>query len=191
MNIALYFGTFNPIHVGHMAIANYILEFASIDRLWFVITPQSPFKQKQSILNNYHRMELVTRAIDNDPRMKASSIEFKLPQPAYTIDTLTYLQESYPQHHFSILMGADNLASFRKWKNYEQILANYGIIVYPRPGFPKEEMPQFPNLHFTDAPLIEISSTFIRQSIREGRDIRHFLPKEAWNYIDEMGFYRK
>ena len=135
MKIGLYFGTFNPIHIGHLAIANYMLEFAGIDQLWFVVSPQSPFKQKQNMLDDYQRLELVNRAIGDDLRMRVSSIEFKLPKPSYTIDTLTYLQEEFPAHRFSILMGSDNLENFHKWKNYEQIIENYPVIIYPRPGF--------------------------------------------------------
>lgn len=192
MNIGLYFGSFNPIHIGHLAIANYALAYGAIDQLWLVVSPQSPFKQKQSMLDDYQRLELVNRAIEGDDRMKASSIEFRLPKPSYTIDTLTYLQEEFPMHQFSILMGADNLQSFHKWKNYEQILANYSLLVYPRPGI------DISNLHFNtdsvqliDAPLMEISASFIRKAIREAKDIRHFLPPSVWQYIEEMNFYRK
>ncbi|MDX9883446.1 MAG: nicotinate (nicotinamide) nucleotide adenylyltransferase [Prolixibacteraceae bacterium] len=191
MKIGLYFGTFNPIHIGHLAIANYMLEFADIDQLWFVISPQSPFKQKQSMLDDYQRLELVTRAIGDDPRMRASSIEFKLPKPSYTIDTLTYLQEEFPSHRFSILMGSDNLENFHKWKNYEQIIENYPVIIYPRPGFDPRTVTVYKNIQITDAPIMEISSTFIREAIKAGKDVRHFVPAKAWQYIEEMNFYRK
>lgn len=192
MNVALYFGSFNPIHIGHLAIANYALAFAPIDQLWFVVSPQSPFKQKQNMLDDYQRLELVNRAIEGDDRMKASSIEFRLPKPSYTIDTLTYLQDEYPMHRFLLLMGADNLQSFDKWKNYEQILSDYRLLVYPRPGIKLDDLPfDLSSVIQIDAPLMEISASFIRTAIREGRDIRHFLPAEVWKYIEEMNFYQK
>ncbi len=191
MKVGLYFGTFNPIHIGHLAIANYMLEFTDINQLWFVVSPQSPFKQKQNMLGDYQRLELVNRAIDSDSRMRASSIEFKLPKPSYTIDTLTYLQEEFPAHQFSILMGSDNLEHFHKWKNYEQIIENHRIIVYPRPGFDAQAYMPHKNIEITEAPLMEISATFIREAIREGKDVRHFLPPKTWQYIEEMNFYKK
>lgn len=191
MKIGLYFGTFNPIHIGHLAIANYMLEFGEIDQLWFVISPQSPFKQKLSMLDDYQRLELVNRAIEGDQRMKASSIEFKLPKPSYTIDTLTYLQEEFPMHQFSILMGSDNLKFFRKWKNYELILENYQVLVYPRPGFDSKSFMKHRNIQLVDAPIMDISATFIRGAIKAGKDIRHFIPEKAWQYIAEMNFYKK
>ncbi len=192
MNVALYFGSFNPIHIGHLAIANYALAFAPIDQLWFVVSPQSPFKQKQNMLDDYQRLELVNRAIEGDDRMKASSIEFRLPKPSYTIDTLTYLQDEYPMHRFSLLMGADNLQSFDKWKNYEQILSDYKLLVYPRPGIKLDDLSfDLSSVTQIDAPLMDVSASFIRKAIRDGRDIRHFLPPEVWKYIEEMNFYQK
>lgn len=191
MKIGLYFGTFNPIHIGHLAIANYMLEFTDIDQLWFVVSPQSPFKQKQSMLDDYQRLELVNRAIEGDGRLKASSIEFKLSKPSYTIDTLTYLQEEYPTNQFSILMGADNLEYLHKWKNYELIVENHQILVYPRPGFDPANFKAHKNIRLVDAPIMEISATFIRDAIKSGKDIRYFIPEKAWQYIEEMNFYRK
>ncbi len=191
MQIGLYFGTFNPIHIGHLAIANYMLEFAGVDRIWFVVSPQSPFKQKQNMLADHHRLELLERAIEGDDRMQASNIEFRLPKPSYTIDTLTYLQEKFPAHRFSILMGADNLINFHKWKNYEQIIENYRVIVYPRPGVDVQAYVSHKNIQIANAPLMEISATFIRDAIRDGKDIRYFLPLKTWQYIQEMHFYTK
>jgi len=191
MNVGLYFGTFNPIHIGHMVIANYMVEFAGIDQLWFVVSPQSPFKQKQSMLNDYHRLELVNLAIDDDPRMRSSNIEFKLPKPSYTIDTLAYMQEEYPQHQFSLIMGSDNIFDLPKWKNYELLIENYQLIVYPRPGFvPTPEM-LHPHMKLTEAPMMNISSTFIRKAIKDGKNMCHFVPSKAWQYIEEMNFYKK
>ncbi|MBK6282026.1 MAG: nicotinate-nucleotide adenylyltransferase [Draconibacterium sp.] len=192
LKIGLYFGSYNPIHIGHLAIANYMVEFTDIDQLWFVVSPQNPFKKKENLLADYHRLELVNRAIENDDRFRASNIEFNLPKPSYTIDTLTYLQERHPDYSFSILMGSDNLESFYKWKNSEIIIENYGIIVYPRPGFDLTKVPEHKNISVAmDAPLMEISSSFIRNAIKEGKDIRHFMPEKAWIYLDEMNFYKK
>ena len=192
LKIGLYFGSYNPIHIGHLAIANYIVEYAGMNQLWFVVSPQNPFKRKENLLADYHRLELVTRAIDNDDRFRASNIEFNLPKPSYTIDTLTYLQERHPDYSFVILMGSDNLENFHKWKNFEMILENYGVIVYPRPGFDKSQIPVRKNITVAeDVPLMEISSTFIRDAIKTGKDIRYFMPQKAWEYLDEMNFYKK
>ena len=187
----LYFGTFNPVHIGHMAIANYIVEYAGIDQLWFVVSPQNPFKNKMNLLDDYQRLEMVHRAIDDDPRFRASNIEFGLPKPSYTIDTLTYLKEQYPGHRFKIIMGSDNLEKFHKWKNYESIVGNYGIIVYPRPGFDPKSIGLHQNITICEAPQMDISSTFIRNAIKQGKDMRHFIPPVTWKYMEEMNFYKK
>ena len=192
LKIGLYFGSYNPIHIGHLAIANYMVEFTEIDQLWFVVSPQNPFKKKENLLADYHRLELVNRAINSDDRFRASNIEFNLPKPSYTIDTLAYLKERHPDYSFSVIMGSDNLENFHKWKNSEFILENYGVIVYPRPGFEPAKIPEHKNISVaTDAPLMEISSSFIRNSIKERKDIRHFMPQKAWEYLDEMNFYRR
>ncbi len=190
MKIGLYFGTYNPIHIGHMAIANFMVEYTDIEQLWFVVSPHNPFKNKKHLLDDYQRLELVNRAIDDDKRFKASSAEFKLPHPSYTIDTLTYLKEDYPNHDFALIMGSDNLEHFRKWKNYEMILQDYQLIVYPRPGFNPENTINHPHIQLVEAPLMEISASFIRQAIAEEKDIRHFIPNKAWNYLEEMNFYK-
>ncbi|HKI89353.1 MAG TPA: nicotinate (nicotinamide) nucleotide adenylyltransferase [Draconibacterium sp.] len=191
LKIGLYFGTFNPIHIGHMAIASFIVDYADIDELWFVVSPQNPHKKKQNLLNDYHRLEMVHRAVDNDNRFRVSNIEFSLPKPSYTIDTLSYLKDQFPKHHFKIIMGSDNLEKLHKWKNYEQIVENFGIIIYPRPGFEpsKYELPS--TAEIANAPQMDISSTFIRKAIHDGKDVRHFLPQKTWEYLDEMNFYRK
>ncbi len=186
----LFFGSFNPIHIGHMAIANYMVEFSEMKELWFVISPQSPFKQNTNLLDNYQRLEMVQLAINEDTRFRASDIEFHLPTPSYTIDTLTYLKEKYPKRRFALIMGADNLYHFHKWKNFEQLRDNYQVYVYPRPGISKNECPDFTNLHYIDAPLMEISASFIRKSMQHKKDIRYFLPHKVWNYLDDMNFYR-
>jgi nicotinate-nucleotide adenylyltransferase len=192
LRIGLYFGSYNPIHIGHLAIANYIVEFTNINQLWFVVSPQNPHKIKENLLADYHRLELANRAIESDDRFRASNIEFNLPKPSYTVDTLAYLQERYHDYSFVILMGSDNLENFHRWKNYEVILENYGVIVYPRPGFDKLKIPVHKNITIAEvAPLMEISSSFIRDAIKAGKDIRHFMPQKAWEYLDEMNFYRK
>lgn len=192
MKIGLYFGTFNPIHVGHLIIANHLAENSDLDQIWLVVTPQSPFKKKQSLLDNHQRLEMVYRATKDYTRLKPSDIEFNLPQPNYTINTLAYLQEKYPDYDFSLIMGEDNLKSFHKWKNYELILENHHIYVYPRISEGKVET-QFDGharIHHVDAPIIQLSSTFIRKSIKTGQNIRPMLPEHVWEYVDEMNFYK-
>lgn len=190
LKIGLYFGTFNPIHIGHLAIANYMVEYADIDQLWFVVSPQNPFKKKYNLLDDYQRLEMVYLAVNDDPRFRVSTIEFNLPKPSYTINTLTHFSEQFPLHKFSIIMGSDNMESFHKWKNADIILQNYGIVVYPRPGFDPKSVKVTSEYTLTKAPLMEISSSFIRQSIKEGKNINHFLPPKVFQYIDEMNFYK-
>lgn len=189
MIVGLYFGSFNPIHAGHMAIANYMVEFTPMDQLWFVVSPQNPFKERRSLLADHHRLELVVRAIADDKRFRASDIEFKMPVPSYTIDTLAWLSEKHPGTEFVIILGSDGLPSFPKWKNAGEIRKNYKRYVYPRPGF-EPEISGDENIEIVKAPMIEISSSFIRESIKKGKDIRHFMPAAAWQYLDEMNFYR-
>jgi len=192
MKVGLFFGTFNPIHIGHMIIANYIVEFSDLDEVWFVITPQSPFKQKMSMLSNHHRLSIANIAVENYPKLKTSDIEFNLPQPNYTINTLAYIEEKYPEKQFCLIMGEDNLKGFHKWKNYETILQNYELYVYPR-IFKEQTESRFSNhkkVHKVDAPIVQISSTFIRKAIKEKKDISTMLPDSVWNYIDEMNFYK-
>jgi nicotinate-nucleotide adenylyltransferase len=192
LKVGLYFGSYNPIHIGHLAIANYIVEYTDINQLWFVVSPQNPHKKKENLLADYHRLELVEKAIDDDYRFQVSNIEFNLPKPSYTVDTLARLSERFPNYSFTILIGSDNLENFHKWKNHEIIIENYGIIIYPRPGFDKSKIEVNKNITIVEsAPLMEISSTFIRNAVKEGKDIRHFMPPKAWKYLDEMNFYRK
>ncbi len=185
----LFFGSFNPIHIGHMAIANYMVAFADIEELWFVVSPQNPMKEKKTLLEDYHRLELTRLAIGNDDRFYVSNIEFGMPKPSYTIDTLTYLKESQPYREFYIIMGADGLKNFHKWKNAAFLVDNYHRLVYPRPGISKEEILCHKNTTLVDAPMMEISSSFIREAIRNEKDIRHFLPEKTYKYIKEMHFY--
>jgi nicotinate-nucleotide adenylyltransferase len=193
MNIGLYFGTFNPIHIGHMAIANHMVEFSDLDEVWFVVTPHNPFKKKVSLLADNHRYQLVQIATDDYPKLKASNIEFKLPQPNFTVVTLAHISEKYPEHHFNLIMGQDNLKSFHKWKNYEVILDNHDIFVYPRifeGKFIKTQFDSHPKIHKIEAPIMEISATFIRKGIADNKNISTLLPCKVWQYIEEMNFYK-
>ncbi|MCF8273060.1 MAG: nicotinate-nucleotide adenylyltransferase [Flavobacteriaceae bacterium] len=192
MKVGLFFGSFNPIHIGHLVIANHMVEYSDLDQVWFVVTPHNPFKNKSSLLDNYQRLEMVYRATKDYTKIKPSDIEFNLPQPNYTINTLVYLQEKYPKHEFALIMGEDNLKSFHKWKNYELILENHDIYVYPRVSEQSIET-QFDGhkkIHVINAPLMEISSTFIRQAIKEGKNVQPMLPQHVWEYLDEMNFYK-
>ncbi|MAD97501.1 MAG: nicotinic acid mononucleotide adenylyltransferase [Flavobacteriaceae bacterium] len=192
-NIGLFFGSFNPIHVGHLIIANHLVEYSDLDEVWFVVTPQSPFKKKKSLLDNHQRYELAYLATENYDSLKVSNIEFGLPEPNYTIDTLAYISEKYEGHQFSIIMGADNLKSFHKWKNYEVILEDHHVFTYPRisEGKVPEQFDNHPKITHVDAPIIEISSTMIRKGIANGKNVIPLLPEKVWQYIDEMNFYRK
>lgn len=189
MKIGLFFGSFNPIHVGHMVIANHMLAYTSLDKIWFVVSPHNPLKEKSSLLDERQRLEMVTLAIGDNNKMKASNIEFKLPQPSYTINTLAHLTEKHPEHEFALIMGSDNLDSFHKWKNHEEILKNYELYVYPRPGIKDSVLFRHKNVKMTDAPLMEISSTEIRKAIKDKKDLRYFVAPEVWNYLREMHFY--
>ncbi len=193
MNIGLYFGSFNPIHVGHLIIAQYMIQRDDIDAVWFVVSPQNPFKNKTTLLEDYHRLALVRIATEDEPKFKAEDIEFGLPQPSYTIDTLTYLKEKHPDKNFSLLMGEDNLRGFNKWKNYEQILANHHLFVYPRiEGEPIEHtLKGHVSVTFCeDVPLMKISASYIRQQIKEGKSVDFLLMEKVAKYVDEMNFYR-
>jgi nicotinate-nucleotide adenylyltransferase len=188
-NIGLFFGSFNPIHIGHMVIANWFVEYTDLEKVWFVVSPQNPFKEKKSLLADYHRLALVREAIGDDSRFWVTDIEFSMPQPSYTIDTLTYLEEKYPEKHFVLLTGSDQLPTFNKWKNPDRILELYKMYVYARPGFKGSEYDNHPSVKICNTPLMEISSTFIRNSIREGKDMRYLVPEKVWNYMREMHFY--
>lgn len=191
MKIGLYFGTFNPIHIGHLIIANYMVEFSDLEEVWLVVTPHNPFKDKKTLLNNHLRLEMVHLATKNYPKLKPSNIEFNLPQPNYTINTLVHLTEKHPNHQFSIIMGEDNLNSFHKWKNYEAILNNYSIYVYPRISENEKSNLLHSNIHYSNAPIVELSSTFIRESIKKNKNIATMLPEEVWKYIDHNLLYKK
>ena len=195
--IGLFFGSFNPIHIGHLILANYILEHSDMQELWFVVSPQNPFKEKKSLLNDHNRLDMVQLAIKNYQKMRASNVEFSLPTPSYTIDTLTYLQEKYPDYSFSLIMGEDNLGSLHKWKNYDLLLQNYQVIVYPRifgediSSSPNvTQLKNHHNIHKIDAPIIELSATEIRDMIKSGKNVRPMLPPEVFEYLDGSSFYK-
>lgn len=190
--VGLFFGTFNPLHIGHLIIANHFVEFSDLDAVWLVITPQNPFKVKQSLLNNEHRYQMVYDAIQEYPKLTASRIEFKLPQPNYTLNTLIHLEEAYgTQHQFSLIIGEDNLKSFPKWKNYEVILERYTLYVYPRisAGSIPSQLQNHPKIIKVDAPIVEISASFIREAHKAGKNIRPLLPPAVWQYIEERNLY--
>ena len=189
MTVGLFFGSFNPIHIGHLAIANYMLAFTEIDELWFVVSPHNPFKKKQNLLSEADRLHLVNLAIEDYPAYKSSDVEFKMPRPSYTIDTLARLSDKYPQHKFALIMGSDNLELFGKWKNSEIIVKNYRRYIYPRPGTLPHLLENAENATLADAPLMDISSSFIRQAIAEGKDVPFFLHDKVYRYIKDMHFY--
>ena len=193
MKIGLYFGTFNPIHIGHLIIANHFAEYSGLDQIWMVVTPHNPLKNKQTLLDDYQRLQLVFLATEDYPKIKPSDIEFKLSQPNYTVNTLAHLQENFPQHDFSLIMGEDNLKSLHKWKNYEVILQNHEIYVYPRISSELENSVYKNNskIHIIDAPIVEISSTFIRENIKKKKNVRPLLPEKVWKYLDHNNFYKK
>lgn len=204
MKIGLYFGTFNPIHIGHLVISNYMAEYTDLDEVWLIVSPQNPLKKKASLLEDIHRLAIVREAIEDNPKLKVSDIEFNLPKPSYTATTLTYLQEKYPKHQFSLIMGEDNLRTLHKWFNHEVILKNHSFYVYPRvlteqeeielqemSTLPENNFKKLPNVHIcSDAPIMKISATFVRNAIKEGKDIRYLLTEPVRKYIDEMNFYK-
>ena len=190
--IGLYFGTFNPIHIGHLTIANHMVEYSDLDEIWMVVTPHNPFKKKSSLLDNHHRLEMAELATEEFLKIKPSNIEFKLPQPNYTVNTLAHLEERYPNQKFALIMGEDNLKSLHKWKNYEVILENHSIYVYPRisKGIIPKQFKGHPKIQKVEAPIMEISSTFIRNAIKEQKNCTTLLTPKVWEYIDLMNFYK-
>jgi nicotinate-nucleotide adenylyltransferase len=190
MKIGLFFGSFNPIHNGHLIIANHILNESNIDKVWFVVSPQNPFKNANGLLNNYDRLHLVGKAIENDLRMKASDIEFHLPKPSYTVTTLAYLKEEYPEHEFVIIIGSDSFQNLSKWKNFEIIVNNYQLIIYKRPGFEVENNIGAKTL-IMNAPLLEISATYIRDLIKKNKSIKYLVPENIEEEIKTNRFYNQ
>ncbi|MBD1433328.1 nicotinate-nucleotide adenylyltransferase [Sphingobacterium sp. DN00404] len=187
--VGLFFGSFNPIHIGHLIIANYMANYTELDEVWFVVSPQNPFKDKKNLGNMYDRLEMVNLAIEGAERLRVSDIEFSLPQPSYTIDTLIHLVEKYPTREFALIMGEDNLANFHKWKNADIILRDYPIIVYPRPDYDGGELKQHPSVTITETPVMELSSTFVRQAVKAGKSIQFYVPDKVIEFIDKKGLY--
>lgn len=191
MQIGLFFGSFNPIHTGHLIIANHIFNETALKRIWFVVSPQNPFKSEESLLDEYNRLHLVRLALEDDFRMKAVDIEFHLPRPSYTSHTLISLSEKYPGHTFSLIMGSDSFLNLHKWKNFETIVNNYEIYIYKRPGIAAENRKIKTKPVIIDSPLIEISSTIIRSLVRDGKSIRYLVPDKVMEEIEKGGYYRK
>ncbi len=192
--IGLYFGTFNPIHVGHLIIANHLANNSDLNEVWFVVSPHNPLKDKNTLLDDHHRLAMVQRAVEDNPKLKASSIEFDLPKPSYTVFTLQSLKEKFPKTEFSLIMGEDNLRTIHKWKNYEYILENFDIYVYPRVQSATEtdvkDFSKSARIHMCNAPVMNVSSTFIRDAIKNRKDVRYLLTDPVFKYVDEMNFYK-
>ena len=195
--IGLYFGSFNPIHIGHLAIAGYMTEFTDLEQIWFVVSPHNPLKKKEVLLAGHHRLDMVQIAIDNNEKFMVSDIEFRLPIPSFTIDTLVFLEEKHPKHKFCLIMGEDNLYTLHKWKNPEELLKKHPVYVYPRPDAVKSSSPVLNRLissaeiHFVDAPLMDISGTFIRNGVKQRKNMSYFVSPKVWKYIIDMHFYEK
>ncbi len=190
MIIGLYFGSFNPIHNGHLIIAQSIQEIALLDEIWFIVSPQNPLKKSKSLLHEFDRYDMVKRAIEDNDRFKVSDIEFNMPRPSYTIDTLTYLKEKHPDHSFKLIIGGDNLSILPKWKNSQRIIEEFGLIVYPRPGSKSTTLKVHPNITYVEAPLLDISATFIRKCIRENRSIKYLVPEKSAEFIYDRKLYQ-
>ncbi|MDY0101665.1 MAG: nicotinate (nicotinamide) nucleotide adenylyltransferase [Lentimicrobium sp.] len=186
----LFFGSFNPIHNGHLCIAEYMIEFAGLQEVWFIVSPHNPLKEKSTLLSDQYRLEMVEAAIEGDDRFRVLDIEFRMPRPSYTIDTLTRLSEKHPERQFVLIAGTDVLPTFHKWKNYEQLLKQYQLMIYPRHKDENPDLLSHPAVKLVDAPRVEISASFIRNAIKDGKSMRYFLPEKVWETIDKMGFYR-
>jgi nicotinate-nucleotide adenylyltransferase len=187
LKIGLFFGSFNPVHIGHLIIANVMQDQTDLDEVWFVVSPQNPFKKQKSLLHEFDRLKMVELAIADHFYFRATDVEFHMPRPSYTIDTLVYLSEKYPQNEFVVMIGGDNLAHFHKWKNHEQILEHYGLYVYPRPG--EKQVFDHPNVRFVEAPLMDISATFIRHTIKSGHSVKYLLPQVVEEYIRDKKLF--
>lgn len=191
MKVGLFFGSFNPIHIGHLIIANTILENAYLDQVWFVVSPQNPFKKRSTLLHEFDRLDMVNAAIHDNYAMRASDIEFNMPKPSYTIDTLTHLKDKHPEKEFVLIIGEDNLKSFPKWKNSDKILEYYQLLVYPRPHAQPSDLVKHPKVQLVEAPLIDISATFIRKCIASDRSVKYLVPDTVNEMILSRKFYQQ
>jgi nicotinate-nucleotide adenylyltransferase len=187
--IGLFFGSFNPIHTGHLIVANLMVEAADLQKVWFVVSPQNPFKPAKGLLHEFDRYDMVRASVHDNYKLEVSDVEFHLPKPSYTIHTLVHLKEKHPEKEFSIIIGEDNLEGFTRWKNYKQILDHYGLYVYPRPNAQPSELKTHPNVKFVDVPMLDISATFIRNCIRKNQSVRYLVPDAVEEMIRAKGFY--
>lgn len=187
--VGIYSGSFNPIHHGHVMLANYLVEFSDLDELWFVVSPQNPLKKKEDLLDDNERLKMVQLAVGDDPRFFVSDVEMHLPTPSYTINTLTSLSNQYPDCQFVFICGMDSLQNLKNWREYQKILDNYELLVFPREGYDGGELVNYPSVNILKTPILEISSTFVRQCTKEGRDVRHFVPEKVFRYMKEHHFY--
>lgn len=191
MKIGLFFGSFNPVHVGHLIIANFMASQTDLEKVWLVVSPQNPLKPKKTLAKDYDRLHLVRLGIgENNPRLEASNVEFALSKPSYTVDTLAFLKEKYPQHEFALIMGGDNLATLHLWKNYEVLLRDYDIYVYKRPAYDLGELATHPRIRTFEAPLLDISATYIRQCLQDGRSVQYLVPEAVFEYLRSSSLYR-
>lgn len=191
MKVGLFFGSFNPVHIGHMIIADYMVEFTDLEQVWLVVSPHNPLKPKSTLAPDYDRLHLVRLAIGDHPKLRASDIEFHLPKPSFTVDTLAFLREKYPDKEFTLIMGGDNLVSLPRWKNYEFLLQRYRIFVYRRPQYEQTELVDHPNVHVFKAPLLDISASFVRECRQAGKSIRYLVPDSVYQYLETSHLYRK
>lgn len=191
MKIGLFFGSFNPIHIGHLIIANYMATQTDLDKVWLVVSPQNPLKPKKTLARDHDRLHLVRLGIGDNPNLDVSNVEFGLPKPSFTVDTLAFLQEKYPDREFALIMGGDNLGSLHLWKNYEQLLANHDIYVYRRPTYELGELATHPRVRLFSAPLLDISATYLRECLRSGKSIRYLVPEPVWEYLETGSLYKK
>jgi len=189
VKIGLFFGSFNPVHVGHLIIANIMVETSDLNQVWFIVSPQNPHKSSRSLAHEFDRYDMVQAAIQDSYHLRVSDIEFNMDKPSYTVDTLAYLSDKNPEHDFSLIIGEDNLQSFPRWKNYEAIINNYGLYVYPRPSDKKSELSEHPNVHWVDAPILDISATFVRSLVKDGKSIKYLTPEPVEQLIKARKIY--